>query len=172
MAADRYAARDLQVVRAAARRGSRRTPDETAEGLVRAAVHGLWRTDERRRRPQERAALPGLRQPRERRQATVWTRDRIIGAIRWWNDVYGEPPATPDWNSTQARDFLGDTERAQRFTRLHADGRIPWHTTVVLAFGSWNAAIEAAGFVPRQPNGGGGNQQRRRSVRERMGSHV
>ena len=105
-------------------------------------------------------------------EATVWTRDRIIGAIRWWNDVYGEPPATPDWNSTQARDFLGDTERAQRFTRLHADGRIPWHTTVVLAFGSWNAAIEAAGFVPRQPNGGGGNQQRRRSVRERMGSHV
>ena len=99
-------------------------------------------------------------------KATVWTRDRIIGAIRWWADSYGDPPAVPDWSPTTAR-YLGDEARALRFERHHDAGQVPWFMTVVRMFLSWNAAIEAAGFVPRQPNGGGGNQLRRRRMRER-----
>jgi hypothetical protein len=55
-----------------------------------------------------------------------------------------------------------DLERAARFD---SDTHWPWFSMVVRVFGSWNAAIEAAGFAPRAAHGGGGNQSRRRSVR-------
>lgn len=91
---------------------------------------------------------------------TVWTREAIVRAIREWAELYGEPPAMPDWSPSSAR-HLGNPERAERF--LSANGRWPWATKVHQRFGSWNAALEAAGFKPRAPHGGDGNQLRRRT---------
>lgn len=96
---------------------------------------------------------------------TVWTRERIIAAIHWWADTYGEPPASNDWNPAEAYDYLHDTERAMRAIRHLDEGLIPWFTTVVERFGSWNAGIAAAGFQPRRAGGFAENQVRRRNVK-------
>lgn len=94
-------------------------------------------------------------------ERTIWTRPAIIEAIQEWAALHGEPPAGPDWNPTHAR-YLSDEARARRF---ESDGCWPWHNTVVVAFGSWNAAIAVAGFTPRARHGGDGNEQRRRYMR-------
>lgn len=93
---------------------------------------------------------------------TIWTEERVISAIQDWNATYGEPPAIPDWNPYAARYELVDEARAKRWERDR--GRWPWFTSVVYRFGSWNAAIRAAGFEPRVSGGGGGNTCRRRNV--------
>jgi hypothetical protein len=91
----------------------------------------------------------------------VWTRELIVSRIREWRDVYGEPPTMRDWS----RHRLKDEGRAKRFEG--AVSHWPSCVTVHEVFGSWNAAIRAAGFAPRANHGGGGNQARKRSVRER-----
>lgn len=95
------------------------------------------------------------------RGKTVWTREKIIAAIREWAAEHGEPPAGADWNANQAR-RLGDEARARRF---EDDPRWPWFSIVTRAFGSWNAGIRAAGYTPRIPHGGGENVARRRDQR-------
>jgi hypothetical protein len=92
-------------------------------------------------------------------EQTKWTREVLIDRIHEWTALYGEPPAMADWSPWQAR-ALGDEARARRF---EIDDRWPWFTYVVRAFGSWNGAIEAAGFTPRAARGGGTNQSRRRT---------
>lgn len=91
----------------------------------------------------------------------VWTRDRIIAAIQWWATFYGEPPAIADFNPTQAV-YMGDYRRATRAEHHIKAGQIPWFVTAVREFGSWNAAITAAGLTPRARHGGGANVLRRR----------
>jgi hypothetical protein len=103
----------------------------------------------------------GVRQGKAR---LVWTREKIIAAIHDWAAEYGESPAIADWMPCAAR-ADGDEARARRFE--DANGRYPVHMVVIGEFGSWNAAIAAAGFEPRAAHGGGGNQLRRRKVRER-----
>jgi hypothetical protein len=81
----------------------------------------------------------------------------VIEAIRAWVLTFGEPPAISDWGGGgHAR----TPERITRYRRLHAGfrrnaaaGRIPSAKTVTDKFGSWNAAIEAAGFTPRSSSG-------------------
>jgi hypothetical protein len=60
----------------------------------------------------------------------VWTRDAIVSAIRDWAADNGRQPKRTDWTHAGAKPD-------------HPNGM-----TVVREFGSWNAAIEAAGFVP------------------------
>lgn len=96
------------------------------------------------------------------KQNTKWTEERVIEAIRWWNSEYGEPPSAHDWNATACRKQLHDEDRAVRFERLFAEGKVPWFNTVVLRFGSWNQGLEAAGFTGRIATGGGGNMRRMR----------
>ena len=91
----------------------------------------------------------------------VWTREACVAAIQEWAEKYGEPPGAADWDPWQARHVLHDEARAQRFEE--AGGCRPWTTSVVEAFGSWNAAIRAAGFEPRAPHGGDGNHLRHRA---------
>lgn len=87
-------------------------------------------------------------------QQTIWTRERIISLIQEWAAEHdGDPPATPDWNPNLAR-RMNDEDRAIRFESRSY--RWPWSTNVILVFGSWNAAIAAAGFQPRVANGAGG----------------
>ena len=77
----------------------------------------------------------------------VWTAEAIIEAIRAWADLYGRPPSAVDWSVVQHREFSTFAAKVERFYR----GPRAWpHTsTVVYAFGSWSAAIAAAGFEPR-----------------------
>lgn len=100
-------------------------------------------------------------------QHTYWTEERIIAAMHWWTAAYGAPPATNDWNPHMARHYLHDEERADRAKKLIADRRVPWFTIAVRHFGSWNAALVAAGYEPRVAHGGGGNQLRRREATSR-----
>lgn len=72
----------------------------------------------------------------------AWT----IECMQEWNRRFGQPPAARDWNQSMAR-----TQGAlDVIARYEATGR-PWpcSTGVQGAFGSWNAAMKAAGFTPR-----------------------
>lgn len=111
---------------------------------------------EKTRIPEPRCATCSYRHRR------VWSRELILDRIREWAGLYGEPPATADWNPTQAR-LSGDEQRARRFEL--AGGHWPHHTTAVRVFGGWSAAIREAGFEPRAPHGGSGNELRRRARR-------
>lgn len=81
-----------------------------------------------------------------------WTRTVIIGVFQWWADEHGEPPRTIDFNAYAARKARR-VETAERTERYQADGLIPCHTTVFSVFGSWTAAMVAAGFEPRPAHG-------------------
>ncbi len=98
----------------------------------------------------------------------IWTRAAILLAIEEWVAEHGEPPAVMDWNPWGAQHELHDEQRAARWLRDNAAGKYPSFKTVVNRFGSWNAAIEAAGFTPRAAHGGDGNENRKRSLRARM----
>lgn len=96
-----------------------------------------------------------------------WTRELILDRIREWASLYGEPPAIVDWNPHRARHRRHDDARARRWETV--DGHWPWFSLVFDRFGSWNAAIRAAGFTPREPFGSAANQQRQRRNRKARG---
>ena len=104
-----------------------------------------------------------------REQRQKWTAERIVAAIVWWADTYGggiDPPGIAD-NEPGVALRLGDTERAARARQLRDQGLLPCVTSIFHRFGSFNAAIETAGFTPRPSNGGGGNSGRKRDRRAR-----
>lgn len=109
--------------------------------------------------PGQSGARPGMRCSG---CVKTWTREAIIAAIRSFAAEFGEPPATPDWNPTQAR-ILHNEARAGRAEERAGEWPHAW--TVRREFGSWAAGLRAAGFTPRAPHGGAGNSSRRRSVR-------
>jgi len=86
-----------------------------------------------------------LRESRARRELRSWmARERIIEAIHEWHELFGEPPGARDWNSAQ-RGCLPALD-----TRYASTGRKwPEASNVQRRFGSWNAAIAAAGLTPR-----------------------
>jgi transcriptional regulator with XRE-family HTH domain len=88
----------------------------------------------------------GLRtRPRPvRPRGQILSREDILQAIRAWHRVYGEPPALADWAPARAR-RLGHEWRAQRYLA----GDWPHLTTVLRRFGTFGAAVEAAGLEPR-----------------------
>ena len=67
------------------------------------------------------------------RASAVWTEETIVEAIHRWYARYGRLPNATLW-------------RARGIDPPH-----PPSSTVQNKFGSWNAAIEAAGFTPRSP---------------------
>lgn len=69
-----------------------------------------------------------------------WNQETIIVAIQEWAARYGSPPSAGEWNTTLARRG-GRRERSTGY---------PPATTVQREFGSWSAALAAAGFQPRQ----------------------
>lgn len=93
---------------------------------------------------------------------TFWTQELILSRIDEWADLYGEPPAVPDWDANHARK-LNDEKRAVRWEA--ARGHWPFARVVIKRFGSWNAALTAGGYQPRPAHGGGANVQRRRAMR-------
>src|SRR6185369_5365354 len=81
--------------------------------------------------------------PRVRR----WTRDSIITKIREWNELYGEPPCSADWNPSLAR-WRAQEWRADRYR----EGFWPSTNAAKRPFdGSFDAAVRAAGLEPHRP---------------------
>jgi len=81
--------------------------------------------------------------PRARR----WSRETIIEKIREWNDRYGEPPCSADWNPSLAR-WRAQEWRVERYR----EGFWPSTNAAKRPFGgSFVAAIAAAGLEPHRP---------------------
>lgn len=73
-----------------------------------------------------------------------WTRESIIAAMQKWTELYDEVPGTIDWNPAMAR-LRGEPQRQVRYL----NGAWPATATVVRHFGSWTAAVQAAGLEAR-----------------------
>jgi Homing endonuclease associated repeat len=76
------------------------------------------------------------------RQGFRWTPELILYAIELWHRQHLRIPTTDEWDRAGANN--------------------PSRVTVIRTFGSWNAAMAAAGFRPRGPG-----QRRAPSVRAR-----
>jgi hypothetical protein len=77
---------------------------------------------------------------------------RYIDAIREWNRLYGQPPSAMDWNVAMARHHA-HPERFAEILRRQRERDWPVASGVVAFFGTWNAAIEAAGFTAMSAGG-------------------
>jgi len=80
-------------------------------------------------------------------QGRYVTREWILASIREWVGLHHRPPNAADWNLAMAR----RTGQQWRVNRTLATRR-PWPsvTSVRNHFGSWNAAITAAGYTPQR----------------------
>jgi hypothetical protein len=80
-------------------------------------------------------------------QVKRWTRELIIAKIVEWNDRYGEPPCSADWNPSLAR-WRAQEWRAERYR----EGEWPSTNAAKRPFGgSFVAAVRAAGLEPHKP---------------------
>lgn len=80
------------------------------------------------------------------RRVTRWTRETIIEKITEWNELYGEPPCSADWNPSLAR-WRAQEWRADRYR----EGIWPSTNAAKRPFdGSFDAAVRAAGLEPHR----------------------
>lgn len=79
---------------------------------------------------------------------TKWTQDEIIAAMQEFHRRYGKTPSCTEWNPSLAR-WRKQPDVAEKFA---ADGCWPSVQTVMQRFGSWTAAVDAAG-LPRNRAG-------------------
>jgi hypothetical protein len=70
-------------------------------------------------------------------------RSRVIQAFRDYAAMYGNPPSATAWNVAMARK-AGRQDLVERYE----SGNWPATSAVQRLFGSWSAALEAAGFRP------------------------
>lgn len=94
--------------------------------------------------------------------AVAW----IVAEIHHWAELYGCPPSAPDWSLAAMRwrerayaegrtnGRFSEARIAELERRHREDGPWPATNTAVRVFGSWSAAIEAAGFEPMPVSGG------------------
>src|ERR671929_2453356 len=81
------------------------------------------------------------------RRVTRWSRETIIEKILEWNERYGEPPCSADWNPSLAR-WRAQEWRAERYR----EGVWPSTNAAKRPFGgSFDAAVRAAGLGPHRP---------------------
>lgn len=88
---------------------------------------------------------PAVPDPPARRCWPHWTRNRVLDRIEEWNCRYGRPPASTEWNRALARQRGYDDVLAI----IAAEPNYwPHIRTVTNLFGTWRAAIRAAGLQP------------------------
>lgn len=76
----------------------------------------------------------------------------LVAEIRYWHELYGRPPTATEWTPAPSVKCRISPERWREIERRHReDGPWPWVGVVVHTFGSWSAAIAAAGFSPLRP---------------------
>lgn len=80
---------------------------------------------------------------RVRREA----QEKVVKGMQLWARLYGSPPSAADWNVAHAR-RVASPERLAAIEERHREHKWPLANSAVRVFGSWNAAIEAAGFRP------------------------
>ncbi len=81
------------------------------------------------------------------------SREEILVAIRRWDDLFGEPPCTADWNPSIAR-WRAQEWRIERYAAGDPDTGARWPSlnAVKRRFGgSFDAAVREAGLEPRRP---------------------
>src|SRR3954452_23140546 len=97
-----------------------------------------------------RREVPRPERPRRlRRSGGTWTSEQIVEAMRAWTDEVGTPPRTYDWAPAIARLGGFATAGAEKWEREHP--RWPPHALVRGPFGSWRAALSAAGLPRAAP---------------------
>src|SRR3954471_22764207 len=80
------------------------------------------------------------------RRVTRWSRESIITKLLEWNERYGEPPCSADWNPSLAR-WRAQEWRADRYR----EGVWPSTNAAKRPFdGSFDAAVRAAGLEPHR----------------------
>ncbi len=77
-------------------------------------------------------------------RAPRFSEQEIVAKVLAWTARYGAPPATTDWEPSRARAAKQEW-RARRFE----EGEWPSASMVRRRFGTFNAAIRAAGLEPR-----------------------
>lgn len=86
------------------------------------------------------------------RHARKVAREGYIESIREWAELYGEPPTAADWHIAPSQLAKMHPDRRREALARHSNGRSwPYSSGVVQFFGSWNAALLAAGFTPLSP---------------------
>ena len=90
-----------------------------------------------RRLPPGRASVTGL-----------YSRAELLDAVRRWRRLYGCAPVRSDWDPVRARQRC-DPDLAAAKAGRYRSGQWPSADTVRNHFGSFGAAIEAAGLHPR-----------------------
>jgi hypothetical protein len=82
------------------------------------------------------------------------SRQWILDSFDEWYRLFGVPPAAGDWNPSRARLMTKrpDDHYGRTLARHDSTGR-RWPATSLVAnhFGTWNAALSAAGFEPLTP---------------------
>lgn len=91
---------------------------------------------------------PRLCRPCDTEKRNTEAKQRVIDAIREWDRRYGSPPSAVDWNRGPSTIRRFSPQRQREIAERMAEGDWPATNSVQRLFGSWNAAIEAAGFQP------------------------
>lgn len=93
--------------------------------------------------------------PQGNRFKRSWTSERVLEAIGSWAEEYGKPPTSEEWEigkpEKRAQAALIKAQLWREKARRFAEGAYPSNDTVRRFFGSFSAAIAAAGFEPRPP---------------------
>src|SRR4051812_4956413 len=100
-------------------------------------------------RPRREVARPPRPRRLRRSGGGEWTRERIVAALRAWAEELGRAPRSYDWSPVTARAGGFPLAGAEKWEREHP--RWPHHALVRARFGSWRAALEAAGLPAAPP---------------------
>jgi hypothetical protein len=73
---------------------------------------------------------------------SYWTRERVIASLQRWANRRGRTPMLREWE-------IGNRPTSSGWTKPRKDR--PSAYTVRVVFGSWSAAIDAAGLPPARP---------------------
>jgi Homing endonuclease associated repeat len=98
-----------------------------------------------RRQPGHQPSLAGAVNGDRSVRSARFCQEEIIARVQDWARVHGEPPTIRDWDPSRAR-RSGQEWRAERFEA----GAWPSVGMVRRKFGTFNAAVQAAGLAPRQ----------------------